>query len=651
MRIPVRDGITLSARVWLPAESEKTPLPAILEILPYRKRDGTAVRDATTHAQFAKHDYVCLRVDLRGCGESEGLFDDEYSEQELRDVEDTIAWIAKQPWCSGAVGIMGISWGGFNGLQVASRQPAALKAVISLCSSVDRFADDIHYKGGCQLTENIGWAATAMSWFSMPPDPALAGDNWRDIWLERLENTPFLIGEWLSHPTRDDYWKHGSACEDFSRIKAPVLIIGGWHDGYRNTPAKLLEGGTSGVVKAIVGPWNHKYPHLASPKPRMDFVHEALRWWDHWLKGIPNNVSDDPAYRVYIMDGIAPCTTYDMRPGRWIGLPAWPAPETESTRFCFGDGRLGGAEMSQPVRVETHAICGRGFGEYFPFGFGPGELPDDQRADDALSACFDTAPLNEAMTILGAPRVQVSLSSDKPFGQIAVRLCDVAADGASTLITYGLLNLQFRDGFDTAVPMIPGQTFDVTVDLDQAAYVVSHGHTLRVSVSASYWPFIWPERDRVALTICQGSIVLPTLQHPDPGGLEWVCPDHQSEIEPLMHVIKTGTEEKNLLSKDGQDILVISGDHGETELPDTGLRLASKRHEVWSIDHHDVSRASAQINWDRSMSREDFEARTRVEAKMRSDSDHFHVSFTIRANDGGRCFFERKFNESFRRGP
>lgn len=299
----MRDGITLSARVWMPEDAKTTPLPAILEILPYRKRDGTNARDATTHAKFSQHGYVCLRVDLRGCGESEGLFEDEYSEQELSDIEDVIGWISQQPWCSGAVGIMGISWGGFNGLQTAARRPPALKAVISLCSSVDRFADDIHYKGGCQLMENIGWAATATSWFSMPPDPLLVGDDWRDIWLERLENTPPLINKWQQHSSKDSYWKHGSVSEDFSQIEAAVLVIGGWHDGYRNTAAKLLKGGTSGPVKAIMGPWNHKYPHLATPEPRMDFVSEALRWWDRWLKDAPNSVDDDPDYRVYLMGG------------------------------------------------------------------------------------------------------------------------------------------------------------------------------------------------------------------------------------------------------------------------------------------------------------------------------------------------------------
>jgi len=482
MRINVRDGISLSAKVWMPRDSEATPMPVILEILPYRKRDGTAARDETTHALFAQHGYVCLRVDTRGAGESEGLFDDEYSEQELCDIEDTIAWIAAQPWCSGAVGIMGISWGGFNGLQVAARRPKALKAVITICSSVDRYADDIHYKGGCQLTENIGWAATAMSWFSMPPDPALVGDAWRNIWLDRLENTPFLISDWLSHPARDDYWKHGSVCEDFSAIEAAVLSIGGWHDGYRNTPAKLLEAQTSGPVKAIMGPWNHKYPHIANPEPRMDFVSEALRWWDRWLKNIPNDVEADPAYRVYVMDGVAPAGSYEERTGRWIGLQNGPNAPSKSLPLNLGDGTLGETAISTPITVATNPICGRAFGEYFPFGFGPGELPEDQRFDDDLSACFETAPSNTPLTLLGAPNIRLSIASNQTFGQMAVRLCDVAPDGASTLITYGLLNLRYRDGFEVDRALTPDQSYDITLDLDQAAYVVPAGHRLRLAI-------------------------------------------------------------------------------------------------------------------------------------------------------------------------
>ena len=641
----MRDGISLSARVWMPASAEITPLPAILEILPYRKRDGTDGRDATTHAQFAKHGYVCLRVDLRGCGESEGLFDDEYSEQELSDIEDVIGWIAEQSWCTGAVGIMGISWGGFNGLQTAARRPPALKAVISLCSSVDRFADDIHYKGGCQLMENIGWTATATSWFSVPPDPALVGDDWRDIWQERLENTPPLINNWQQHASKDAYWKHASVSEDFSRIQAAVLIIGGWHDGYRNTAAKLLEGGTSGPVKAIMGPWNHKYPHLATPAPRMDFVSEALRWWDHWLKDAQNDVENDPAYRAYLMDGLPPKTSYDTRPGRWVGLPKWPADEIKHQTFTLGNATLGQDTITTPIDVKTDVNCGQGFGEFFPFGFGPGELPDDQRADDALSACFETAPLLEATSLIGAARLHLSFSANTPFAQMAARLCDVGPDGASTQISLGILNLQFREGFEEAKPLVPHQIYDATLDLDQMAYVVPEGHRLRLAISPNYWPFIWPERGETTLTLTQGTLDLPVFH--DTGHLDWTCPPLAHTPPTVLKTLSTGPEEKRTFVEDGKLKLVISADHGETEHSEHGLRTSSAIHETWSIDQSDIAKAQADIIWKRAVARDDFCASTEVVTKMRSDSERYYVTLTIRAFDAQTCIFERDYHESF----
>src|SRR5262249_41425653 len=138
--IPLADGTRLAARVWMPEDAADKPVPAILEYLPYRKRDGTIVRDALTHPYFAGHGYACLRVDMRGNGESEGIMLDEYAPQEQADALEVIAWIRQQPWCTGRVGMMGISWGGFNGLQVAALKPEGLRAIITLCSTDDRYA-------------------------------------------------------------------------------------------------------------------------------------------------------------------------------------------------------------------------------------------------------------------------------------------------------------------------------------------------------------------------------------------------------------------------------------------------------------------------------------------------------------------------------
>jgi pimeloyl-ACP methyl ester carboxylesterase len=239
--IPLRDGTNLAARIWLPEDAEQNKVPAILEYLPYRKRDGTYERDALTHPYLAGHGYAGVRVDIRGSGESDGLLADEYARQEQDDAMEVIAWLAAQPWCTGSVGMMGISWGGFNALQVAARQPPALKAIVTICSTDDRYRDDVHYMGGALLTAKFGWAAFFFSAMCHPPDPALVGDRWKSMWLERLRNVPMFLETWLRHQRRDAYWRHGSVCEDYGAIACPVYAVGGWTDGYTNAIPRLLE--------------------------------------------------------------------------------------------------------------------------------------------------------------------------------------------------------------------------------------------------------------------------------------------------------------------------------------------------------------------------------------------------------------------------
>src|ERR1700731_957635 len=183
MSIPLKDGTTLAARIWLPEDAEQNPVPAILEYLPYRKRDGTYERDALTHPYLAGHGYAGVRVDIRGTGESDGLLSDEYSLQEQDDALEVIEWLAAQTWCSGAVGMMGISWGGFNALQVAARRPPALKAIVTICSTDDRYRDDVHYMGGTKLNAGFSWAAFLFGTMCRPPDPVLVGERWREMWL------------------------------------------------------------------------------------------------------------------------------------------------------------------------------------------------------------------------------------------------------------------------------------------------------------------------------------------------------------------------------------------------------------------------------------------------------------------------------------
>src|SRR5262245_34418091 len=331
--IPLSDGVRLAARLWIPAEADAEPVPAILEYLPYGKREGTRERDEPMHRYFAGHGYAAVRVDLRGTGDSEGLLFDEYLEQELVDGCEVIAWIASQPWCDGEVGMIGKSWGGFNALQIAALRPPALRGVISACASDDRYADDAHYKGGCLLVENFRWGAALFALVAHPPDPLIAGDAWRERWLERLEHAVPFAARWLRHPLRDAYWRHGSVCEDPRRIACPVYAIGGWVDGYTNSVPRLVAA-LPGRCQGLIGPWGHLYPHEGRPGPAIGFLAEALRFFSGCLEGAGGNPGE-PRLRAWMQESAMPGEVHWERKGRWVGEESWPSPNVLPRRLCL----------------------------------------------------------------------------------------------------------------------------------------------------------------------------------------------------------------------------------------------------------------------------------------------------------------------------
>lgn len=644
--IIMSDGTRLSARIWRPKDAADDPVPLILEFLPYRKRDGTCARDALTHPYFAERGYACARVDMRGNGDSHGLMEDEYTAQELADAVEVIQWAAKQPWCNGNVGMMGISWGGFNSLQVAALAPEPLKAVITLCSTVDRFADDIHYKGGCLLNENFGWGATMWSYSSVAPDPALRED-WREMWLERLENEPFLPSVWLRHQRRDAYWQHGSVCEDYSKLKAKVLAVGGWGDAYKNAVPQLVE--ALDGAKGIVGPWVHKYPHFAAPEPRIGFLQEALRWWDHWLKGIDTGVEADPDYRAYLMDGVRPAAWYTERPGRWIAEKNGATDHLPVQTLHLGsDGSLVGAPQAMDADVTSPAHCGAAAGEYCAIWLGP-EMPGDQRGDDALSTTFTSAPLGADMDLVGAPRLTLALSSDKPQAQIAVRLNHIHPDGAATRITYGVLNLSHRNDAAEPQSMPLNTSVDITLDLDQIAYRIPAGHRIRVSISTAYWPLIWPSPETTQINISQGSIALP--QRPTQGGDEvsFLAPESATPwntevIRPENHIRR---HEVDMVT--GIQSLVIEDDFGEQRDADHGLIKGGIARERWDIHPNDPLSARGACDWESKLERDGIVLRTRTQCTMKSDATNFHLTAKIEAWENDTLIYTREESDAIPR--
>ena len=395
--IPTRDGRMLSARVWKPVTSER--LPVILEYIPYRKRDFTRYRDEPIHAYFAQHGYVSVRLDLSGSGNSEGVLTDEYAPQEQDDALDAIAWLSEQEWCSGSVGMIGKSWGGFNCLQIAARQPPALRAIIPVAATDDRYRDDVHYMGGCLLVDGLDWGAVLQTFLPRPPDPELLGNDWRDVWQERLDGLTFPLQEWLSHTTRDHYWKHGSICEDYSLIKTPTLLAGGWVDGYK-TALMRMAAHLQGPTKCIMGPWAHVYPHDGTPGPAIGFLQECVRWFDHFLKNLDNGVMDEPKLRAYILESAPPQTHYETRQGRWVGVAEWPSPSIETRRFFLTDSGLSEKNENLSEKAVPYNLAVGQFGGDWGAVAMPHEQAPDQRYDDSLSLCFDSDPLDQPLEIL-----------------------------------------------------------------------------------------------------------------------------------------------------------------------------------------------------------------------------------------------------------
>ena len=645
--IILSDGCRLSARTWIPENAHEFPVPAILEYLPYRKRDGTIARDELTHPYFAKRGYASIRVDIRGNGDSQGIMLDEYTSQELNDAVEVINWLAKQPWCSGTVGMMGISWGGFNSLQVAALQPKPLKAIITLCSTVDRYADDIHYKGGCLLNENLGWGSTMWAYSSRPPDPALVGQAWRKMWQERLEAEPFLPIGWLKHQRRDNYWKHGSVCEDFSKIKAATLAIGGWGDGYKNTVSHLVEN-LSCPVKGIVGPWIHKYPHFAVPGPRIDFLHEALRWWDRWLKNEKTNVENDPAYTVYLMDGVEPKSSYDYRKGQWVSFDQWPAQLPIKTLNLNKD--FGLRKQKENVRkiISSPQTCGLDGGEYCAIWLGP-DLPGDQRIDDVNSATFTTEELTKQIDIVGAPRVKLKLRPTTSTAQISVRLNHIHPTGASTRITYGVFNLGYVDGFDNPRKLRKGETISIEFNLDQIAYSVSKGHKIRLSISNAYWPLLWPTPEKGAIEVIAGSIDIPFIKD----GLynfRQFLPEKADEPWKTK-TIRKATNTRKVIRNIGSDEVTVEivDDFGSVRDLTHDLEIGSIAREWWTIQPDDPLSANGRTHWTEERSRGEWKTRTETFATMRSDAENFYIHAKLEAYENEKLFFEKEISETINR--
>ncbi|MGR8008989.1 CocE/NonD family hydrolase [Streptomyces hypolithicus] len=648
VRIPLPDGTRLYARVWRPETDE--PVPALLEYLPYRLSDWTAPRDWQRHPWYAGHGYASVRVDVRGHGNSEGMPGDEYDATELADGVAVVHWLAEQPWCTGKVGMFGISWGGFNSLQIAALAPEPLKAVVTVCSSDDRYDNDVHYMGGSVLAVDMhAWAATMLAYVCRPPDPAQVGDAWRQMWLDRLEAVDPFIHTWLAHQTRDEYWKHGSVCEDYGAINAAVLAVGGWHDPYRDTVLRLVEHLDPTRVRGLIGPWSHQYPDRGLPPgPAIGFLQETLRWWDHWLKGDERTgVMAEPLLRSWISDSHPPKTVYDELPGRWAGDPAWPSPHVTAAAYAL---------QGPPLDVDSPMQTGMDAGRYFPFG-NDADLPPDQRDEDAKSASFEF-PVGEApIEILGRPAVRLRLRMDVPYGQAVARLCDVAPDGSSTLVTRGVLNLAARGGRERAEAWPPGATEDVSFQLNGIGHSFAPGHRIRLSVSSAYWPWIWPASGSAGFTLDPAGSALelpvraPTGEANAAGAaITFEAPEQSEPLGVTFPADPAGQRPERVIVRDvaaGEWRMEVDPRYGGTRIYPDGLELTEEAVETYTINETDPHSAHTRSDWRIRLHRPDRDWDVEIETRsdISCDAADFITSNEVTCREGGETVFHRTWEK------
>lgn len=493
--IPMADGVRLSGRLWIPTGA--APVPAVLEYIPYRKTDSYRAHDDAWGPTLAGYGIAYARVDVRGSGDSEGVLVDEYAEQELEDGCAIIAWLAGQGWCSGQVGLRGLSWGGINTLQIAARQPPALKAIMPMGCLDDRYTDDAHYIGGALGHTNFQWGIGFKVVMAGPPDPAVVGEAWDTMWRARLEATPPILKTWLEHQTYDAYWRRGSIREDWGAIEVPTYIVAGWQDTYSNPVGRLLANLTC-PRKAVIGPWGHTYPWSAQPHG-LDWAHEEVRWWDHWLNGVPTGIMGEPMLRAFMPYRVPSAVVPAEIPGRWIAEAAWPPRTTNSVFYLTGDALSDQAGQAETARYVGDRIVGLTKPEWLD------RPPVEQSPDDARSLVFRTPALTEDLEILGAPVLRLRLSADRPVAKLAARLVEITAEGESWLVTYGLLNLTHRRSHAEPEPLVPGETYDVDLPLAAIAHRFSAGSRVGLSIAESLWPLVWPSPEIVTLTLTLGA--------------------------------------------------------------------------------------------------------------------------------------------------
>jgi uncharacterized protein len=661
VRVPVRDGLELSANLWLPDGPDPGTVPAILEMIPYRKDDWRANSDEARGRYLAARGYALCRLDIRGTGSSPGIALDEYTALETQDGFDAVEWLAAQPWCNGAVGMWGISYGGFTAIQVAKLRPPHLKAIVPMYATDDRYLDDVHFVGGCATASELTqYAVSMIASNALPGRPSYRGEAWQAEWRERLEQTPVWSLEWLRQQHDGPYWRQGSLAPAYDVIESPMLLIGGWMDGYIDPVFRMLERCTA-PRRAFVGNWVHEFPDDGYPGPNVDWLHEMIRFFDRHLKGADNGDDAEPRLTWFEREWAPPAAFPKAWPGRWRAAAAYPVPGTTVRRWRLGagDGPLRGrligdvapdaeaGEMTVPHRATLGSRGSLSWGAGSP----PNGLARDLRPDEALLPVFESEPLAADVHVLGRAVVGLVIETDMPVATVVARLSDVAADGTPIEVAAGVLNLTHRESHSSPSPLEPGRPTRIRVALRSAGYRFAAGHRIRLSIATGAWPVLWPSPYPGTVTLRLGvdgaSLELPCVPAEDA-----VAPTAFKTSPPELESIGGGADEPVVwrITEDVIDggMTVSTFEGGETVNAD-GTRLYSSEGHAMTARDADPAHAEMRSEIRYRLVQDGFTIETDADAITSSTAEAFHMDISLRARLDGADTFERHWSETIPR--
>ncbi len=491
----MRDGVQLAANVFLPPGNSR--FPVILERTPYGKGDVIT----PNYAALRQHGYGVVVEDVRGRYQSEGVFDPLH--QEGPDGDDTLNWIARQPWSNGKIGMTGGSYRGIVQWQAALRHNPHLKAIFPVVSGDDDYRDRFYSTGGAmKLGQRLEWMAENLRAPGFRPDfagfilhlPLATSD------VAATGRPSAMYRAVVAHPADDNFWRAISIRERLTDIKVPVFAVGGWYDNFAESDldafAALRQ--ASGLNRILIGPWPH---NMSYRFPGADFGPAAsipvrslqIQWFDQWLMGKDTPLLSRPPVKIFVMGA-----------NRWREDGQWPPADARPRTLYLGSrGRAnslsgdGALSLRAPVRASEDryvydprnpvptrggAVCCNP--KIFPWG-PMDQRPVEQRADVLV---YTSAALEEDLEVIGPVRTVLYVSSTARDTDFTAKLVDVFPDGYARNLTDGILRLRYRDSLAQPAPIEPGQVYRITVDAGVTANVFLPGHRIRLEISSSNFP-------------------------------------------------------------------------------------------------------------------------------------------------------------------